>query len=454
MEDDWNVHCSCERCKDPTELGCHTNTVLCKGCGGSIVPCDPLAVDSVWMCENCRDVLEGSHVETMLTRLQGEVEMMIHDYRYDVQSWLDLESEAVTFLHPHHGVMCEIARWCVPIMARGVAGVDADIVLIEIMRRKLRLAENYLTVLDIVEPGLNKTRGKAMYEVVECSLYLDSVDVENGDMSLELFRERSGQYLVQICEVIKILELFGTKSSFETMMLNSSKNIESTCVRYTSTDTKADLYLTSLSLTDTTNIVPTAVVKFYESWAHTYDSDMNQLESEDASCLTSSLTSWLALDGQHIGDVTVLDVAAGTGLVGENLYKDGYRHITALDISKEMLEKAENKGVYENLILSEFGQVLENVPTRSFNAVVMRGGFAAGHLPLASLRQMAGCCKQGGIVINCMVLEFAQTVEEYKDIDEYVEDLDKEGVWKLLERKVVEEYCRNKTGLMHCLKVL
>ena len=74
------------------------------------------------------------------------------------------------------------------------------------------------------------------------------------------------------------------------------------------------------------------MIKFYESWAHTYDSDMNQIESEDAGCLASPLTHWLTMAGHHVGDVSVLDVAAGTGLVGEKLHEDGYRDITAKDV--------------------------------------------------------------------------------------------------------------------------
>lgn len=454
LENEWNLFCKCERCQDPTELGSHTNTVLCEKCGGFMLLNNLLDLDNdpVWRCKRCKDVQKGCWVDANVSRLWGEVELMIQDYRYDVQSWLDLELEAATHLHPQHGVICEIAKWCVPIMARRVNNVDADPALIKNMRRKLRLAERYLAVLNIVEPGLNKTRGKAMYEVVECGLYLDGLDLKSDAMGLEMFQERAGEYLLMICEVIKILELLGTNSSFESMMLNSSKQIASACGRYTRSATKTALNLTPLCLTDSANIGTTAVIKFYESWADTYDSDMNQIESEDAGCLTSALTHWLAVTGHHVGDAAVLDVAAGTGLVGEKLHENGYSDVTALDISKEMLDKAEKKGVYKHFILSDFVDVAKDVPARSFDAVVMRGGFAAGHLPLASLEQMAACCKKGGLVINYMVLEFAQVVKEYKCIDQYVEDLEQAGVWKLLERKVTEQYCKNKKGLMHCLK--
>lgn len=40
--------CSCERCADPTELGTHFSSILCRKCkGGIIVPKQPLGTISV-----------------------------------------------------------------------------------------------------------------------------------------------------------------------------------------------------------------------------------------------------------------------------------------------------------------------------------------------------------------------------------------------------------------------
>ena len=48
--------------------------------------------------------------------------------------------------------------------------------------------------------------------------------------------------------------------------------------------------------------------------------------------------------GNKISEVKVLDVAAGTGIVGKALWDVGFRHITALDFSREMLAVAKKKG--------------------------------------------------------------------------------------------------------------
>ena len=48
--------------------------------------------------------------------------------------------------------------------------------------------------------------------------------------------------------------------------------------------------------------------------------------------------------GLNVATVKILDVAAGTGLVGVELVKVGFKHIVALDYSQEMLDLAKEKG--------------------------------------------------------------------------------------------------------------
>ena len=49
-------------------------------------------------------------------------------------------------------------------------------------------------------------------------------------------------------------------------------------------------------------------------------------------------------------DAQILDMGCGTGLVGVELHKLGYRNIDGLDLSQKCLGVAEGKGVYTNLI--------------------------------------------------------------------------------------------------------
>ena len=90
-----------------------------------------------------------------------------------------------------------------------------------------------------------------------------------------------------------------------------------------------------------------------------------------------------------ISTIRVLDVAAGSGLVGVELAKVGFRRIVALDYCQEILDIAkekevDGKAVYEDFICAPFGNTIpDGMRARSFDCVIMLGGFAAGHLPLS-----------------------------------------------------------------------
>ena len=51
----------------------------------------------------------------------------------------------------------------------------------------------------------------------------------------------------------------------------------------------------------------------------------------------------------------VLDVGAGTGLIGELLTKEGYSDLEAMDASKELLKSLDAKKIYKSSTLAFFG---------------------------------------------------------------------------------------------------
>ena len=90
--------------------------------------------------------------------------------------------------------------------------------------------------------------------------------------------------------------------------------------------------------------------------------------------------------GMKKENLKILDVAAGTGLVGEELKKRGFNvfNVTALDLCPDMLNVARKKNVYGKLIQSPFGSTMpKGMTARSYDCVIMCGGFAAGHVPLS-----------------------------------------------------------------------
>ncbi|MDQ3927432.1 MAG: class I SAM-dependent methyltransferase, partial [Actinomycetota bacterium] len=127
-------------------------------------------------------------------------------------------------------------------------------------------------------------------------------------------------------------------------------------------------------------------------------------------------------------DGAVLDAGAGTGMMGEILLLLGYGDLVGIDISRNMLELARQKGVYKDLRQMELGGQLD-LPSDAFAAVVSAGVFAAGHAPPESFDELIRVTKPGGYVI------FSVRTDVYEDggFKEKQETLEREGTWQLVE---------------------
>merc|ERR1711973_173219 len=96
----------------------------------------------------------------------------------------------------------------------------------------------------------------------------------------------------------------------------------------------------------------------------------------------------------------ILDLAAGTGLVGQDLYKEGFTNIDGVDFSEAMLVELRKKNVYTKDYCGRLGDNTDpicGIPDGSYDVVVIAGGFAHGHLNIQVLRQAARALKKGGL---------------------------------------------------------
>merc|ERR1712045_49262 len=160
------------------------------------------------------------------------------------------------------------------------------------------------------------------------------------------------------------------------------------------------------SLVYNTNITPDEVHTFYKTWAETYEEDMNKLQFHSAGLLADMLTDALSRGGKSdVSKLRVLDVACGTGTVGDALARRGYHSVAGLDFSREMLDRAQEK-------------TYEKRP-----------------------------------VFNEMTQKYTKIVEEYRDIDKYVFQLADEGRWWVEERREIEKYGGGNRGLVHLLRI-
>jgi predicted TPR repeat methyltransferase len=124
----------------------------------------------------------------------------------------------------------------------------------------------------------------------------------------------------------------------------------------------------------------------------------------------------------------ILDVGAGTGLLGAELLGAGFTAIDALDLSAAMLAEAERKGIYRTLTEATLGKRLP-YGTDAYDATVAAGVLTTGHAPASSFDELVRVTRPGGHVVFTL-----RSDQSPPGFDDKIAELLERGNWALVER--------------------
>ena len=163
----------------------------------------------------------------------------------------------------------------------------------------------------------------------------------------------------------------------------------------------------------------------YKKWASIYDKDNDDLLG------TVSQPNSVQIFHKYIVDKNqkIIDVGCGTGLVGLELQKLGYTNFDGIDISKDMIDIAIDRG-YKALFLGNLNDSLP-IESDSYDAALCVGVFTHGHVGPGRLKELSRIVKSDGLV--CFTIN--EDVYESYGFDKAMQKLEVENVWKLLEFK-------------------
>lgn len=150
--------------------------------------------------------------------------------------------------------------------------------------------------------------------------------------------------------------------------------------------------------------------QYYEGWAADYDRDVGAeqyaLPGQVAGLLDDVVRQDAGepIDGLTINpappDPAILDVACGTGLVGQRLHDRGYRNIDGVDLSPAMAERAEARGCYRQVLSGvDITAPLPRELVGHHDIVVVGGLFTVGHVPPSALRAVTSMVRPGGLLL-------------------------------------------------------
>lgn len=162
----------------------------------------------------------------------------------------------------------------------------------------------------------------------------------------------------------------------------------------------------------------------YNQWAKDYEHDLNETFGRLRREPIVDLTLKYVPKNAHI-----LDVGAGTGIMGQWLYNEGYRSLVGIDLSAGMLVEAQKKNVYTALYPMTLGNSLA-FSTATFDAVTACGVFTYGHAPSTSFDELIRITKPKGYIIFTLRPDFY----EKSDFKHKMTTLESQGNWTLIQQ--------------------
>lgn len=180
------------------------------------------------------------------------------------------------------------------------------------------------------------------------------------------------------------------------------------------------------------------LLRLYEEWAETYDNDHQAIGFFGHRTAARAIAKYTPFAEV----AAVFDAGCGTGAAGEALWSLGYRNLTGVDLSRDMLARARDKKIYSHLAEADLSQPLDPFPCNSFDAAVLVGVFSFGQAPAHALDEIVRLVKPGGVVAFTMRTDFFE--QDAMSVRSRMEVLDQAHAWKLLEVTDQEQYLPKK----------
>ena len=166
---------------------------------------------------------------------------------------------------------------------------------------------------------------------------------------------------------------------------------------------------------------PQDSVDLYGDWAATYDEDFALANDYRYPLMIAEVFTERFETG-----AAVLDVGAGTGLVGQGLASLGIAPIDALDISPEMLAVALGKGCYRTAITADLTGPLA-IADGAYGGITCAGTFTFGHVGAEAIDELIRIGASGALYvlgINAGVYESAGFAAKFTFYDDQIRDFE------------------------------
>lgn len=212
LKKNWYFDCNCPRCNSPDELGAEMSTMRCWKhlCSGNVRPVTASCSDSPYRCELCGE--EYSHAEVSGCE-EHLANMLAQIYKTDTQAILETIKLTETAFHPRHWLVLSVKRQLINTWGR-LEGQAYHEIEEEYVNNKIDYCKDFLTALEVADPGISSTRGLILWELHTANAFLLNIRMKEQRIAPVRFVEGLQESLKIVSEVVRCLQ-YDTPQSHE-----------------------------------------------------------------------------------------------------------------------------------------------------------------------------------------------------------------------------------------------
>ena len=166
------------------------------------------------------------------------------------------------------------------------------------------------------------------------------------------------------------------------------------------------------------------LMKYYDDWGvkNKYDQDMVDWKYSGPKETVEVFKKY-----SNDNNIKIYDAGCGTGLVGIELKKFGFKYFDGADLSQKLLDLVP-KNLYQKLSKVDLNKKIE-VQDSTYDAVMCVGTFTFGHVKPPALDEFIRITKNKGLI--CFTIN--EGIYEDYGFDKKIEELKKDNKWIIKE---------------------
>ncbi|XP_041782750.1 SET domain-containing protein SmydA-8-like [Anopheles merus] len=176
--------CNCARCSDPTELGTHLSSLKCTACDDGLCVFHPETPK--WECLTCGHKLPREYVNQIMCEARDDISSCALDSR-NLEKVIGKHSKT---LNPYHSLVLEAKQSLAGELRNMCMSYDIHNVPRQALKRKLELCEEMLQILRVLDPGVSRLTGIALYEYHAALVDLSRRNHDIGEIKTPELLER------------------------------------------------------------------------------------------------------------------------------------------------------------------------------------------------------------------------------------------------------------------------